>query len=263
VEFGKVFDKSWGEYRENFREIFLAMLIFLIIPSLVWSVVNTSYILSDSVLRESFLRHSSEFGVFSPGYFGIQFLIGVVSLLLIIFMSAGLIGISLKKKNYSFGEIVGEGKEHFWRYLGFGIVVSVFIGLLFLLFIVPGVIFAIFWIFSAYIFIGKKKGILDSLRESWRIVRGRWWRVLGYGLLFGLIILGIAILFGIFRIIITLPLIIGQGISGLAGAAPISATHFVTISIIASLVDSLSQTVILPLSLLFYKNFYLAMKKKR
>ncbi len=46
----------------------------------------------------------------------------------------------------------------------------------------------IFWIFASYIFIGENKGILESLKISHQIVKGKWWKVFGWTLLFVLIL---------------------------------------------------------------------------
>jgi hypothetical protein len=48
-----------------------------------------------------------------------------------------------------------------------------------LLCIVPGVIFAVFWLVSTPVVVLERCGPLTAMRRSWRLVSGSWWRVLG------------------------------------------------------------------------------------
>ncbi len=58
---------------------------------------------------------------------------------------------------------------------------------LFLLLIIPGLIFAVFWYFTLYIVLYYGKTGMDAMKESKSIVTGRWWKTLGYMLLIGII----------------------------------------------------------------------------
>ena len=94
-------------------------------------------------------------------------------------MSASFIYNALyRKKEMSVGETLAGGKRYFWRFFWFSLVYGIFSFGLFLLFIIPGIIFMVFWLFSSYVLIGENKRILESLKESHNIVKGKWWRVL-------------------------------------------------------------------------------------
>lgn len=71
----------------------------------------------------------------------------------------------------------------FWTNLLAGIML---IGL-FLLLIVPGIIFAIYWSFVlATVALRGMEG-MSALNYSKSLVKGRWWKTFGYGLVFGLL----------------------------------------------------------------------------
>jgi hypothetical protein len=59
-------------------------------------------------------------------------------------------------------------------------VVLFFLVVLFLLLIIPGIIFMVFWLFAFVIFILEKESIFNSLGKSFDMLRGRWWRTFGY-----------------------------------------------------------------------------------
>ncbi len=45
----------------------------------------------------------------------------------------------------------------------------------FFLFIIPGVMASVYLLFAPYILVTSDKGVVDSLRESYRLVSGSWW----------------------------------------------------------------------------------------
>ena len=134
----------------------------------------------------------------------------------------------------------------------------IFLGFLFLLLIIPGIIFAIYWIFAAYVFFGEKKGILYSLRKSMEIVKGRWWRVFGYSILMILIMVGI----NIAASLITLPTTIIYLIN-LTMGQEISSGLFILNSILEVIAGFVGNLISIPLFVLFFKNLYLDMKKSK
>lgn len=58
---------------------------------------------------------------------------------------------------------------------------------LFILLIIPGLIFAVFWYFTLYIVVYYGKTGMGAMKESKSIVTGRWWKTLWYMLLIGII----------------------------------------------------------------------------
>jgi len=75
-----------------------------------------------------------------------------------------------------------------------------------LLFIIPGIIFSIYWMFATQssILFGKQGG--EALSHSKSVVEGKWWKVFGYMFLFGIFIfMGMIALEMIFNVIFSIP----------------------------------------------------------
>jgi uncharacterized membrane protein len=53
-----------------------------------------------------------------------------------------------------------------------------------LLLVVPGIIFAVYWAFTQQIATLTDKSGRDAMKYSKELVKGRWWKVVGYSLLF-------------------------------------------------------------------------------
>jgi len=84
----------------------------------------------------------------------------------------------------------------FWKYLGAGILVGLAIGIGFVLLIIPGIIAAIFFMFTTFIVIDKELGPIEAMKESMRIGHGYRWPLLGLIVLLSLImLLGVIALF--------------------------------------------------------------------
>jgi len=77
---------------------------------------------------------------------------------------------------------------------GLGVVIG------FVLFVIPGIYFAIKYSFVLYIYVDKRIGVIDSFKESARLTQGVKWKILRLGLLQFLILLGgaFALLVGLF-----------------------------------------------------------------
>lgn len=128
---------------------------------------------------------------------------------------------------------------------------------MFLLLIIPAIIFTVYWIFGIYILFDEKKGIRESLRRSREIVRGKWWRVLGNSLLIGLILIGIYFALTLIsfptQIIYNNAILNGESIS----------TQFIVLnSLLGWLSNFLISLISIPIPILFFKNLYFDLKKK-
>jgi uncharacterized membrane protein len=89
--------------------------------------------------------------------------------------------------------------QPFWKFLGTSILVGLAIGIGFILLIVPGVIAAIFFMFSTVIVIDRGLGPIEAMKESMRIGQGHRWTLLGLLALMALIALAgaLALLVGL------------------------------------------------------------------
>jgi hypothetical protein len=52
---------------------------------------------------------------------------------------------------------------------------------------IPAIIFAVYWTFYLIAIMLRNRRGIDALRYSYYVVKGRWWRVLGYSIVFALI----------------------------------------------------------------------------
>jgi hypothetical protein len=179
----------------------------------------------------------------------------VITIFLSLFVSAGLISTSLKKSKFYLGELVENAKSRYWKFFGFCIVTIIFILLLTLLLIIPGIIFAIYWTFAAYVFFDRKEKIIPSLKQSKAIVKNRWWKTLGYLLLMGLILIGVLLLINI----IQLPVLMITMFKMIGGTS--LSLGLLIASSILSFITGLIGSLISPMSVLFIKNFYQEVKK--
>lgn len=82
--------------------------------------------------------------------------------------------------------------QPFWKYLGMSILLALAVAAGLILLIVPGVIFALMFMFAPFIVIERELGPIDALKESNRVTRGHKWTLLGLvGLLILINILGV------------------------------------------------------------------------
>jgi hypothetical protein len=257
MRFGELFGKSWQEYKSNFKVFLIIFLLLSVIPSVIYFVASIPLNLKFLNLTESGLSEMFSL-MLQLKYVIPSIILGILMFLLGLLMSASFVYNSLyRKKEMSVRETLMGGKKYFWKYFLFSIVYFIFLGLLFLLFVIPGIIFLIFWMFASYILIGENKGILESLKISHDIVRGKWWRVFGYALLFMLIAIAISIGFsivgGIINVIIGLPFLI-------KGATQSGFVYIIT-EFVRTIANLGAGVITTPLAILFFKNFYLDLKK--
>lgn len=76
----------------------------------------------------------------------------------------------------------------FFPYLGTSIIQMIALVLLFLLLIIPGIIFSVYWMFTSSIVALRGKWGISAIQYSGQIVKGKWWKVFGYSLLFSIMI---------------------------------------------------------------------------
>jgi len=260
-EFGDILTDSWKEYKDNFKVFLKIFLIFSVIPALLIFILGILFVynFNSNLISLETAQQNIDFFLSSGvmPYWIIGALLFIVVFVLGIFMRTSFIYSALyRKKEMNFKETLLGGKKYFWKFFWFSVVEFIFLAGLFLLFIVPGIIFAVFWVFAGFVLIGENKGILKSLKESHRIIKDRWWMTLGYLFLFGLIMLLVSIAFsivgGIINFAIAFPFGIGE-------------TMPFYVIVLTSIIDQLSNwgvgLVTIPFSILFYKNFYLGMKE--
>lgn len=261
--FSKIFSKSIEEYKSNFKGILKFMLIFsgiILVVSALFQILTMSFdkeileLISNPELINSLIENTIQI----PSYYIIiTLIIGITSFLLSVFVSAGLINSSVKNSKLSFKEIIKKGKEKYWKFLGFSIVIGIFTFLLSLAFLIPGIIFGVFWVFAAYVFFEENKGIINSLKTSKKIVKRRWWKTFGYMMLF------ILITFLVISVIslVKAPVTMINLKQTLLQQFDVSLSLLIATKALETLYLLIVNIILVPFSILFFKNFYFEMKK--
>lgn len=239
--FGEFFKDSLNEYRDKFIPVLKSFAFLYLIPTIVLLLIGVTsvFIILGSVVSENIsLDNISEQEIFdilkdnlSSGDISLLVFIGLVLILgyFVISLLSSLVYIHLGfSKKADFKESFRKSRSDFWRYLGFTVVMSIFMFVLFMLLIIPGIIFMVYWVFAVFVFINERKGIIDSLKTSFNLVRGRWWITFGYVLLL---------------------MIIAGALSQVAIFIPFGSL--------------LINLVIPPFMILFMKNYYLEVKKSK
>jgi len=289
--FGDLFSDSWRKYKENFSLFLKIFLIFSAIPSIIFSIAV--FMISRDYYSIGLTDYSA---LVLPDLIANPFsLILIIALGVVIFILDYIMMLSFfyitiySKKNMRLKEAVKGGLGYFWKFAGLSIVIFliilgifsplilfliigsiynlaelpfliIFIILLIAL-IIPLVIFTVYWSFSPYILINENIRIWASLKKSQSIIKGRWWKVFGYGLLFMIITIGISILFSvpemifnIYNFLVDLPM---ERI-----AVEYSWGSLIT-AFILGIISMISSLITTPLQILFMNNFYSEMKRSK
>lgn len=109
----------------------------------------------------------------------------------------------------------------FWKYLGVQILLAAVVVAGLILLIVPGIIFALMFMFAPYIVIDKNLGPIDAMKESMRVTKGRKLELFGFALIsIGIALLGVlALIVGLLVAIPVLSLAFVRAYRALQGSA--------------------------------------------
>jgi len=88
------------------------------------------------------------------------------------------------------------GWHKMFSYLWISILIGLIVALGFILLIIPGIIFAVWYSFSTYILVAEDRKGIDALKRSKEVVRGFWWKVLWRYIVLGLFIFVITLPIG-------------------------------------------------------------------
>lgn len=184
MTFASVMSNAWKEFTDNFVSILIFIALFYFVPLVIIIVLFIVGIFSLG-LSSGIFEGTGSFSVLGVVIISIIAIIAfVIFVALMVFIYAGFYGLNVKKRKYSWKEIVSVAKCNFWKMLGRGILFMLVLMVLYLLLIIPGIIFSIYFIFSAFIWFNEpSKGFIYSLKKSMQLVRGRWWKTFGYVLL--------------------------------------------------------------------------------
>lgn len=119
-----------------------------------------------------------------------------------LWLSIGLLRIGIgiiDGRQMSFRDLFSGG-DCFWEFLGSSLLVSLMVGLATIFLIIPGIVLGIYLTFAPYLVVDGKAGIAEAIADSFRLVKGNFWSLVGFGLLafllnvLGALLLGIGLL---------------------------------------------------------------------
>jgi hypothetical protein len=178
---GQLFSDTWKFYQLNFKKLSLLMLFGLI--GVVPYAASAAIIVS--------LPTTS----LSKTLWGLIMFISFVFLIYwCVSTFLGLL-IFIKNPEKKIIDVFNEGRKLFWGSLAISMIVNLFILLWSLLFIVPGVIFWVFYCFAMFAFVYGGYRRSAALKRSKELVSGNWWPVFGRILIASAIILIFGIIF--------------------------------------------------------------------
>lgn len=94
-------------------------------------------------------------------------------------------------------EVFNDTKNYFWRFLGVTLLSALLVLLWALLFIIPGVVFCIYYTFGTMVLLFEGLASKAALNRSRELVRGYWWAVLGRFILLSLIYMVLALILSV------------------------------------------------------------------
>ena len=185
---------SFHVFAANMKAILKVLLIAFLPLSILGSVINgrmlNAYLVFQQ-LAEAGTGLSNEADLINAGT-QVLFHSGLTVLISLFLQPVGIIAIAkvvkqfLTEQEISFGTALGEAFSLMPAIVASGIIYGVLVFLASLL-IVPGIYLSVAWVFYLYALgLSEKRG-MEALRYSRSLVRGRWWRTLGYLLLLAVI----------------------------------------------------------------------------
>jgi len=184
-------EESCITYFRNFKK-FIGVYLYGLIGFVPFAIVGLIYVLltaTTSLLDNIALRSILVVLMFFTGVWAIYYGIRIRAAMIL-----------LIKNNYtSAKESFDLSQKYFWAYVWVSILSTLVIGLWTLLLIIPGIIFAIYYLLYNYTFFLEDVKGMKALRRSKELVKGYWWAVCGRVMFIGL-------LAGLFNLLLALPL---------------------------------------------------------
>jgi hypothetical protein len=191
---GKILSAGWKLYFEKFNVITPIILIVYIPINIVLSFIP--------IEPESF----EGFAIYLRASQLLEFLFGIIATVAVV----KVIECTIKGEEITYLEALKFGLTRWGRAIGVQILAGVIVFCLLLLFIVPGIIWAVYYTFAIYIVAIRDISGKEALNYSKRLVRGQWGRVFWIGLALNLLTVLGAFIIGV---IIGIPFALFPGLS--------------------------------------------------
>lgn len=188
ISFKKLLQNSWAMYKEKFP--LMARIALVNLPFLPFSYIASSYT-GEALMRQFSAR---------PLFFSLAivlFLILWLSAIIISLWSQLSLTLAVGSTNNSASAL--QVLRSAWRKLNSYIWVSFLMGIItaagFVLFIIPGIVFAFWFVFAPYLFALENLKGMEALKQSMALVSGYWWSVFSRFLVFFLIAMMVSLVF--------------------------------------------------------------------
>jgi len=248
---GKAIDAAFASIKEHFSLLFKAGLLLYVLPSFVIQVLAFLFIAFFAVGVSSLDSMSSPtalYGALGAGFVVLIILV-VISSLLSLLYSITIIRVLHEKRqgvDLTLSQAISKGWSHFGSAILLSLLMGIALVLLYLLLIIPGIIFTIYWMFAIYALVIDNKGVGESLTFSKKIVSGSWWAML----LTIIVIVLASIVVSIVASMISVPLlfipILGQIVSNAISLVISMLINIVTISFFEAIYIDLRNQKELP-----------------
>lgn len=86
---------------------------------------------------------------------------------------------SVRGVKLSFGQALAAGKPYGWKLIGFFILYALAVSIGYVFFVIPGIIFMIWFSMGAFVIVDEKLGVMDAFKRSKELAKGRFWEIFG------------------------------------------------------------------------------------
>lgn len=178
---GDILSSGWRIYKSRFKTILMIILIIYVPINILLSFMTIGTPQAEQGLSE--LRYYFQMQQF------LETFIGVLAIMAIAFV----VERSLAGEDIGYRRALRVSISRWGSAIGTNILAGLIIFGLFLLLIIPGVIWYVYYTFIVFVVVLRGTGGKTALDYSKSLVKGKWWKVFGITLLF--IILGFIIYF--------------------------------------------------------------------
>jgi hypothetical protein len=248
-----LFNESWKIFKKHFWLLIAVLFLFNFVPLMIYNTY-TIYQPFDETLIFNETTNTINWNILI-NYFLTELTIIIILTLITTFGVISIISLLLGKvKSNNLGDILNEGSKHYIKIILLTLLLILMLIPLYILLIIPGIIFSVYWMFSQYFVIDENEKITKSFGRSMNIVKNNWWAIVGRILLVGLITAGV--IFSVSMILGFVTLIIFGLKNVLLGTIPVIA------QLVTTGITLLVQLPLTLFTLIFTVNLYKGYKEK-
>jgi len=158
--------------------VYFLKINLILIPFYLLSLVNT-YLVNNKVYKPDDFRFATVLAVVNIIYFFVYVLVS----------AAGIEAIRrvVDKDKLKIKDTFSVAVKKYWKFLALSIILAFIVGLGFVLLIIPGIMFMVWYTFSQFVLIeDSQTKVLASLGKSKNLVKGKFWAIFGRLFVFGL-----------------------------------------------------------------------------